>query len=63
MDVSLSTKPKRGETPLTLQSMIRSETAVKALRGEELSKEIDTGFHWFDATNIDDPDIAALLYQ
>jgi ribose transport system substrate-binding protein len=39
------------------------EAAVKALRGEELSKEIDTGFHWFDATNIDDPDIAPLLYQ
>ena len=39
------------------------EAAVKALRGEELSKEIDTGFHWFDATNIDDPTIAALLYQ
>ena len=31
MDVSLSTKPKRGETPLTLQSMIRSETARRML--------------------------------
>jgi ribose transport system substrate-binding protein len=39
------------------------EAAVKAVRGETLPKFIDTGFHWFDATNIDDPDIAALLYE
>jgi ribose transport system substrate-binding protein len=39
------------------------EAAVKAVRGETLIKFIDTGFHWFDATNIDDPDIAALLYE
>ncbi|MFN8450069.1 MAG: ABC transporter substrate-binding protein [Anaerolineae bacterium] len=37
--------------------------AVMALRGETLPTNIDTGFHWYDATNIDDPDIAALLYQ
>jgi len=24
---------------------------------------IDTGFHWYDSTNIDDPVIAALLYK
>lgn len=39
------------------------EAAVKALRGEELPEVIDTGFHWYDASNIDDPDIAALLYE
>jgi ribose transport system substrate-binding protein len=39
------------------------EAAVMALRGEELEKEIDTGFHWYDATTIDDEDIAALLYE
>jgi len=39
------------------------EAAVKAYKGETLPKFIDTGFHWFDATNIDDPVIAALLYQ
>ncbi|HML20625.1 MAG TPA: ABC transporter substrate-binding protein [Aggregatilinea sp.] len=39
------------------------EAAVKALRGEELPEVIDTGFHWYDATNIDDEDIAALLYE
>jgi ribose transport system substrate-binding protein len=39
------------------------EAAVKALKGETQAKTIDTGFHWFDKTNIDDPTIAALLYK
>jgi ribose transport system substrate-binding protein len=39
------------------------EAAVKALNGETLPKEIDTGFHWFDASNIDDDTIAPLLYK
>ena len=39
------------------------DAAVKAVHGETLPKFIDTGFHWFDKTNIDDPVIAALLYK
>jgi ribose transport system substrate-binding protein len=39
------------------------ESALKAIRGETLPKVIDTGFHWYDKTNIDDPAIAALLYK
>ncbi len=39
------------------------EAAVKAINGEALPEFIDTGFHWYDSTNIDDPDIAALLYK
>jgi ribose transport system substrate-binding protein len=39
------------------------EAAVKALKGEQLPKTIDTGFHWYDKTNIDSPDIAPLLYK
>ena len=39
------------------------ESAVKALKGETLPKNIDTGFHWYDKTNVDAPEIAALLYQ
>lgn len=39
------------------------EAAVKALAGEDLPKEIDTGFHWYDASNIDDETIAPLLYK
>ena len=39
------------------------EAANKALKGETLQKNIDTGFKWYDKTNIDNPDIAALLYK
>ncbi|HEV8469917.1 MAG TPA: ABC transporter substrate-binding protein [Candidatus Limnocylindria bacterium] len=39
------------------------EAAQKALKGETLAKNIDTGFKWYDKTNIDNPDIAALLYK
>lgn len=39
------------------------EAAVKTLDGETVPTEIDTGFHWYDASNIDDPDIAPLLYD
>jgi ribose transport system substrate-binding protein len=39
------------------------EAAVKAMKGESLPKNIDTGFKWFDKTNIDDPAIAAVLYD
>ena len=39
------------------------EAAVKALKGEPLPKVIDTGFYWYDKTNIDDPKIAAVLYD
>ena len=39
------------------------EAAVKAIKGEKLPKIIDTGFHWYDKTNIDDPAIAAVLYN
>lgn len=39
------------------------EAAVKALKGEKLPKIIDTGFYFYDKTNIDDPKIAAVLYD
>jgi ribose transport system substrate-binding protein len=39
------------------------ESAVKALKGETLPKVIDTGFYWYDKTNITDPKIAAVLYD
>jgi ribose transport system substrate-binding protein len=39
------------------------ESAVKALKGEKLPTVIDTGFYWYDKTNIDDPKIAAVLYD
>ncbi|MGB8648398.1 MAG: ABC transporter substrate-binding protein [Anaerolineae bacterium] len=39
------------------------DSAVKAVKGVALPKTIDTGFHWFDKTNIDDPTIMPLLYK
>lgn len=39
------------------------EAAVKALKGEQLPKIIDTGFDWYEKNNIHDPKIATLLYD
>ena len=39
------------------------DAAVKAIKGETLPKTIDTGFYWYDKTNITDPKIAAVLYK
>jgi ribose transport system substrate-binding protein len=39
------------------------ESAVKAIKGETLPKNIDTGFYWYDKTNIDDPKVKAVLYD
>jgi ribose transport system substrate-binding protein len=39
------------------------EAAVKAINGESQPDTIDTGFHWYDATNIDSDEIAPLLYE
>jgi ribose transport system substrate-binding protein len=39
------------------------DSAVKALKGEKLPKKVDTGFYWYDKTNMNDPKIAAVLYD
>ena len=39
------------------------DAALKASKGEALPKVIDTGFMWYDKTNIDDPKIQAVLYK
>ena len=39
------------------------KAAVAAAKGETVEKSIDTGFFWYDKTNIDDPEIAAVLYE
>jgi len=39
------------------------DSAVKALAGEKLPKVIDTGYYWYDKTNMNDPKIAAVLYD
>ena len=38
-------------------------SAVKALKGEKLPTKIDTGFYYYDKSNIDDPKVAAVLYK
>jgi ribose transport system substrate-binding protein len=39
------------------------DAAIKATRGESLPPVIDTGFYWYDQSNIDSPEIQAVLYQ
>ncbi|MEU5725957.1 ABC transporter substrate-binding protein [Micromonospora sp. NPDC047738] len=37
--------------------------AMKSIKGESMPKVIDTGYYWYDMTNVDKPEIAAVLYQ
>jgi ribose transport system substrate-binding protein len=39
------------------------QAAVDAINGKTLAKFIDTGFYWYTKANIDDPKIAAVLYD
>ena len=39
------------------------EAAVKATKGEAVEKNIDTGFYYYDKSNIDSPEVAAVLYD
>lgn len=39
------------------------EAAVKAIKGEAVEKSIDTGFVWYDKTNIADEDVKSRLYE
>ncbi len=39
------------------------DSLAKAMKGEKLEKIIDTGFYWYDKTNMNDPKVAAVLYD
>ncbi|MCJ8010989.1 ABC transporter substrate-binding protein [Paenibacillus sp. KQZ6P-2] len=39
------------------------KAAVMAIKGEKVEKDIDTGFHWYDKSNIDSDEIKPLLYE
>ena len=39
------------------------KAAVAAMNGEDLPKTVDTGYYWYDASNIDDAEIQAVLYK
>lgn len=39
------------------------EAAVKALKGETLPKQIDSGFVWADKANLDSAEVKAVIYE
>ncbi|GAB4368203.1 MAG: ABC transporter substrate-binding protein [Spirochaetales bacterium] len=39
------------------------EAAVKAIKGEKLPKRIDSGYLWADKSNLDTPEVQAVLYE
>ena len=39
------------------------KAAVEAIEGKELPTTIDTGYYWYDLSNIDDEEIQAVLYK
>ena len=39
------------------------EATVKTVKGEKVPKNIDTGFKWYDKTNVDSPEMKSLLYD
>ena len=39
------------------------KSAVDAINGKSLPKTVDTGYFWYDKTNIDQPQIQAVLYK
>jgi ribose transport system substrate-binding protein len=50
------------QNPIGIGEQVVS-AAMKAIKGQPLPKVINTGFFWYDKSNIDDPKIQALLYQ
>ena len=39
------------------------DALAKANKGEKMDKVLDTGYYWYDKTNITDPKVAAVLYD
>ncbi|WP_188888543.1 ABC transporter substrate-binding protein [Paenibacillus radicis (ex Gao et al. 2016)] len=39
------------------------KAAVQAIRGEKVESVIDTGFYWYDKSNIDSDEIKAVIYE
>jgi len=39
------------------------EAAAKAIKGEKVQKNIDTGFKWYDKSNVDSAEMKPLLYD
>lgn len=39
------------------------DSLAKAIKGGKLNKVLDTGYYWYDKSNITDPKVAAVLYD
>jgi ribose transport system substrate-binding protein len=39
------------------------KAAMKAINGDDQPKNIDTGYYWYDKTNVDEDKIKAVLYE
>lgn len=50
------------QNPIGIGEQVVS-AAMKAIKGQSVPKVIDTGFFWYDKSNVDDPKIQAVLYQ
>lgn len=50
------------QNPLAMGAEV-VKAALKAINGDDLPKDIDTGFYWYDKKNLDDAKIKAVLYQ
>ena len=42
---------------------VSAMTVSRVINGKTLPKNIDTGYYWFDKTNINNPEIQAVLYK
>ena len=42
---------------------MRGRLCGEGAEGREAAKKVDTGFYWYDKSNINDPKIAAVLYD
>ncbi|MEV4776211.1 ABC transporter substrate-binding protein [Microbacterium sp. LWH12-1.2] len=50
------------QDPIGIGEMV-VQAAYDAAKGKTVEKFIDTGSHWYDKSNIEDPEIAAVLYE
>ena len=50
------------ETPVGIGAKCVSAAEWNAIAGKTIEKNIDTGYYWYDKTNINNPEIQAVLY-
>lgn len=50
------------QDPINIGKLVL-QAAVDVANGKSVDKFYDTGAYWYDKTNVDDPKIAAVLYQ